>query len=480
MMNLFKKQRSSSILGLALDGSRLDGVVLRRSNGSLHVQKTFNASLALNLLTGDPELVGREIRNHLDEAGIRERRCAVCLPLSWALTLQTKVPDLAETDVAGVLQIEAERGFPHALEALSLGHSRCRCANGEQYATLVAIPRNHLAALERILKAAQLKPVTFSLGIAALQRPGDVSSDGIAALALGESSAELQVNGGGGIVALRSLDSVFETEGVQQRLSADLLARELRITLGQLPAGFRDPVHEVRVFGHGESARHFLNEGRSPLAAMGLSARRVEHYAEDQFGRRLPPGTEVSPALSLAATWVTGGAPCLEFLPPKVKPWQRLSERYSSKKLVWAGATAGAAALVLAGALLFQQWKLSRLQTQWAEIQPKVEDLQNMQQQIKRFRPWFDDSHRILTILRKVTEAFPEGGSVTAKTLEIRDLFSVTCSGVARDNQAFLKMLDQLRATKEVADLKVDQVRGKTPLQFTFNFHWGAGGANEN
>jgi len=47
---------------------------------------------------------------------------------------------------------------------------------------------------------------------------------------------------------------------------------------------------------------------------------------------------------------------------------------------------------------------------------------------------------------------------------------------VARDNQAFLKMLDQLRATREVADLKVDSVRGKTPLQFTFNFHWGESG----
>ena len=94
-----------------------------------------------------------------------------------------------------------------------------------------------------------------------------------------------------------------------------------------------------------------------------------------------------------------------------------------------------------------------------------------MQQQIKKFRPWFDESHRNLTILRTVTEAFPDEGGVTAKTLEIRELSSVTCSGVARDNQAFLKMLDQLRATKEVTDLKVDQVRGKTPLQFTFNFH---------
>jgi len=43
-------------------------------------------------------------------------------------------------------------------------------------------------------------------------------------------------------------------------------------------------------------------------------------------------------------------------------------------------------------------------------------------------------------------------------------------------------MLDQLRATKEVADLKVDNVRGsgKAPLQFSLNFRWEPGGVNEH
>src|SRR5437899_6053978 len=115
MMEFFQSKRTpSSVLGLTLDGARLQGVVLRRTNGSLQVVKTFGVSLALNPLTGDAELVGREIRNHLDEAGVRERRCAVCLPLSWALTLQTKMPALPEADAANFLEIEAERGFPYA------------------------------------------------------------------------------------------------------------------------------------------------------------------------------------------------------------------------------------------------------------------------------------------------------------------------------------------------------------------------------
>src|SRR5947208_13353048 len=72
-LNKLKRQRLSSLLGIALDGSRLDGLVVRRTNGSLEVQQSFSVSLSLDPLTADAELVGREIRNHLDAAGIRER-----------------------------------------------------------------------------------------------------------------------------------------------------------------------------------------------------------------------------------------------------------------------------------------------------------------------------------------------------------------------------------------------------------------------
>ncbi len=92
MTNVFKKQRPSSALGLTFDGNRLEVVALRRTNGSFQLQKTLVAPLALSPLTGDPELVGREIRNHLEQAGIREHRCVVGLPLSWMLVASNRHP----------------------------------------------------------------------------------------------------------------------------------------------------------------------------------------------------------------------------------------------------------------------------------------------------------------------------------------------------------------------------------------------------
>jgi hypothetical protein len=478
MIEVLKKKKPSTVLGLTLEKDRLEGTVLRRSNGSLNVLQTFTVPLALNPFTGDPELVGREIRNHLEQAGVRERRCVVGLPLSSAMFLLVEVPDISEEDIPGFLQIEAERGFPYGQDALYMSTLRF-ASNEKQYAALVAISRNNVSQVEAALKAAQLKPVSLSLGVSALQNPGKEKSNGVLALALGPNNVDLQVSCDGGIIALRSLDEAFESEGVQKQLSVDFLIREIKITRGQLPPLLRDLVRRVRVFGRGEMVRRFVSDIMPRLDPVRLQVEWVEGYPPDEFPKRLPPGAPVSAPLSLAASWLTGTGAGLEFLPPKVRPWQRLTTRFSSRKLAWATSAAACLLLLVGGAFGVQQWQLSRLQSEWVVMEPKVKELEALQQKIKTFRPWFDDSFRSLTILRKVTEAFPEEGVVTAKTLEIRDLSSVTCSGVARDNQAFLKMLDRLRGIKEISDLKVDVLRGKTPMQFTFNFHWGEK-ANEN
>jgi len=135
-VSFLKRRAPSSLLGLTLDGNRLEGVVLRRSNGSLQVNQRFTATLSLDPLTNEPELVGREILNHLDAAGVRERRCVVAVPLKWALAAHTRIPELPEADVVSFLQIEAERGFPTDVTTLQIATSRLLSASGEKHATL--------------------------------------------------------------------------------------------------------------------------------------------------------------------------------------------------------------------------------------------------------------------------------------------------------------------------------------------------------
>jgi len=468
-INFPNSQALSSLLGLALDGSRLEGVVLRRTNGSVQLQQHFSATLSLDPLTNDPLLVGREIRNHLEAAGIRDRRCIFGLPLKWALVVHTKVPEMPEADAASYLEVEAERGFPCDVSTLIVATSAYSSPTGEAQATMVGIPRNHIELLEQVLRAAQLKPVSFSLGITALQQPGADASNGVLALLIGESVVGLQITVGGGVVALRALEGGENG----QHLNAEAVSREARITLGQCES--RQAVRRIRIFGPRELAQELAEEMQSRFQPMGLRVEVVTKYERGEFGLHLPPELPVSPASSLAAERLAGQKGAFEFLPPKVSAWQKFLTRYSSGVLQKA-AIAVAAVLLLGGSVFgYQEWQLVRLRSAWEQMSQKARDLDGIQANIRKFRPWFDDSVRTLSILRQLTEAFPEEGVVSAKAVEIRDQNVVTCSGITRDNQELLKTIERLRAAPSVTDFKMGPIRGKAPMQFTFDFHWAEG-----
>ena len=481
----FRRKHPSSLLGLALDGNLLEGVVLRRTNGALVVGPRFTATLSLDPLTNEAELVGREILNHLEAAGVRERHCVVAVPLKWALATHTKLPKLPEADVAGFLQIEAERGFPTDVATLQVATSRLVSSTGEEHVTFIGVPKNHIGRLEQALRAAKLRPVSFSLGITQLQ-PAN-AEDGVLALVLGDSQVDLQISCGGGVAALRALEDVLEPEGNRRVIHGDLTAREARITLGQLPADLRGLVKRIRIFGEGEQAQKLADELRPRFEPAGLKVELVTTYPANEFTRVIPPDTAVSRAFSLAARQLAGRNDSFEFLPPTVSAWRQLTTKYASGKMRTAGLAAAAVILLIIGLFGFQQWQLFRLRSRWATMASKVKELTAVQDQIQKFRPWYDDSFRYLGIMKKLAAAFPEDGSVTAKTLEIRELTEtrdpgaarnvsvVTCSGTAANYAAWIKTVHQIGAVDGVSDL-VPQTRGKSPMQFTLDFHLKGGG----
>ena len=479
-INFGKRKPLSSLLGLTMDGSRLEGIVLHRANGALQPGPSFTATLSLDPLTAPPELVGREIRNHLDAAGIRERHCVLGVPLKWVLTAHTELPRLAPEDAANLLQLEAERAFPSDPATLRIADSRVALAGDKQYVTLAGIPNTQLATLESVLAAAKLKPVSFALRLGALQPPGEAKSEGVLALLIGENHVSLQITCGGGIAALRALEGAIETESGQRILQANLVARETRITLGQLPAELRAGVRRIRLFGPRELAQQLADALAPRFEPMGLKVEVVTAHAPGEFGVPLPADAALTGAFSLAARALVGQSPAFEFLPPKPTVLQQLSARYASGKARTIGLAAAAVLVLVVGAFAVQQIQLMVFRSRWNKIAAQVHELETVQQQIRQYRPWYDDSCRSLSILKQVTLAFPEDGVVTAKTIDIREGSTVSCSGSARDQAAFLKTYSQLRGAENIADLKVDQIRGKTPMQFTFAFRWNQGGGHEN
>jgi hypothetical protein len=216
------------------------------------------------------------------------------------------------------------------------------------------------------------------------------------------------------------------------------------------------------------------------LESMGLRVDVVTRYAGNELGLQIPADTAVSPALSLAARRLAARPTPFEFLPPRVTGWQQVAARYSSRKLRAVGAATALLLLMVGGMFGFQQLQLMRLGSQWSSMAARVKELEKVTEQIHQFRPWYDESARALVILRQLTQAFPETGVVTAKTVEIRELNAVTCTGVARDNQELAKTMDRLSATAGISDFHRGPIRGKSPIQFTFDYRWSEGGKREN
>jgi hypothetical protein len=476
----FKRQRPSTVLALALDGSQLDGVVLRRTNGSVQLLQSFSATLSLDPLTADAELVGREIRNHLDVAGVRERNCLVCVPLKWAMTTHVEIPELAEADVPGFLQIEAERGFHSDAESLYFATSRYSLS-GKQYAALIGIPRNNVVVFEKVLRAAKLKPLSFSISMTALQPPGAEKSNCVMALMVGESNVGLQITCGGGIAALRTLESTLEMDGGRRVLHADVVVREARITLGQLPAELREKIRTVRIFGPRDFAQQLADELELRLEQMSLKVEVVKNYAPGEFGVQFPPETAVSPAFSFAAEYLAGRDTFVEFLPPKVPAWQQFATKYGTGKARKAIAAATALLIILFGLFLYQEIQLVHWQSRWNQMSVEVGQLKAIESKIQQYQPWSDETVRGLTILKAITAAFPVDGAVTAKSLEIRDLSTVICSGTARSMQSLVMTQGQLQKNPGFVGVKITQVRGHSPqLQFTLDIQCNEGGFRAN
>ena len=447
---------------MAFEPGHLRAALVRRGKSAPPEVRAFSAPLTLDLLHPEPELVGREIRNQLEAAGVAERHVVVALPPAWVMTLPVALPPgLAGDDLDGFLQLAAERGFPSAPEELQIVRSGWE-AEGERRVTLLAVARAQLDKLDPVLRAAGLRPAGFTLALTAVPGALGSAAEGQITLWLEGEGAVLLVGLEGAVVAWRALEATIESEAGERVLHSAALLRELRITLQQVPAAARPALCRLGLQGD--------------PALVGGFATAVEAWANDAnlkvvaAGPGRVPGEELVERLALARASGQGGG--LEFLPPRPSRWAQLAARYSSRRLATAGA-AVAGLLLLAGlGFGWQEYQLWSLRSRWETMAPAVKELETVQSRIREYRSWYDTSFRNLSILRKVTECFPETGAVTAKSFEINGQTNVSVSGTARDNASLLRTQDLLRQSREVQAVKIEQIRGKTPAQFTFNFRW--------
>ncbi len=479
---MMKLMRSTpgSMLGISLEGRVLNACVVRRHGQRLEPGKTLRTELALDPLTASPELAGQEIRNKLDEAGLHGRLCAIAVPASWVFSLQLVLPDVSAEDQRSFVELQAERDLPFAPEDLVIGVGRWGEAAAMR-ATVLAIPRVRVNAIEQVMRAAKLRTVSITTGLPALPATAGAAQSGAAGkrrltLLLGGRGAEM-LAWVDGVAALRTVEEAGG-EGQDFSLDAESIGRQIRITMGQLTPEARSGIRELAIVGEPLAAADLAEELKGPAGRLGLAVERVEAAAAGPvlFGGHVAVGVALAAAAAACPLW--GRAQLYEFLPPHENKWKALSHRLSKRGTMGAIVIALAALLGFGGSFGYQAYRLSVLQSRWNAIESDVKSVEALRDNVRKYRPWFDDSVKSLQILRTLTGAFPVDGVVYAKTIKITNEEKVLCTGMSRSDTVRQQMAKQLQESPGILDMHID-VQGQPPQQqFTLSCAWRGGKSN--
>jgi hypothetical protein len=455
---LKKRLQVRTALAITIESGRVAVDLVRREADATRVVSAFTLPIGADGVLANGEKAGKELAAQLAVAGIRERRCVVCIPANWALTTSTEVPEMSAEDLRGYLELRAEREFPVAASELRLAHCTFLGPDGKGRATIAAVPAKRMEALERMFAAAGCQAVSVSLGLESCLPVADLPA-ALHFVANG-THVDLVIAAGGGIAAVRSLPAPTD----EAAFDAATFSREVRITLGRLPDPLRQQVTQARFTGSPATAETLCLEIRQHLTRMGIESR-LQRLA----GGATPPAA----AVEAADCHFRHQPVAFEFLPPRVDRWQTALRQFDDKQRRWIAL--GIVALVLLPIITFivRSRIESSLEAEWNGMRRKVAELESAQQRIRQFRPWFDPAPQSLQIVESLAATFPDQGDVWAKSLQVIDGTKVTCSGFARNQSALLAWFDRLRSRRDVSGLQVQQVRGENPIQFSITYKWG-------
>ena len=96
---LKSRLRTRAVLALTLKSGSMSALLLREQEGVIQVVQPLSIPVSANAIVADPAKAGQELAAALEQAGIRERRCVVCIPPGWALTSSAEMPEISGDDL---------------------------------------------------------------------------------------------------------------------------------------------------------------------------------------------------------------------------------------------------------------------------------------------------------------------------------------------------------------------------------------------
>jgi hypothetical protein len=436
-------------LGIALASRSMKVAEIGNGSDSYRVNHTAEFVFGESDSLQDPLALGAKFAAFLREHLFSARQAVFGLPAQWLMFREKMLPPAPPQTLQSMLAIQAERDFSLEPQLLTLDYVLGQASGDGQPALLVAALRERVEQVRTFAEAAGLK--TYVITATTLALAAATGKDHV--LYAGANGVELATRGPGGLVGLRHIATGSMIKSLAGQASSLHVSGALRRAL---------------VTGAPDQARGEItlwdDVGVEPAMVQGLAL---------ELGMPLVRG-ESFHAAHVEALPAAHAAGCValalsQFL-PALAPINLLSSRLAAKPPSRIStpvvASAVAALVVLIGAAyMFIVWRESSQEV--AELRQKRDEMKENLDSAKAFvgrvnatRTWYERRPNYLECLRTVTLCFPEEGRAWTSSFTLRDDMKGILSGRAVDEKNVLDVLDRLKATPSLANVKMLYMRG--------------------
>jgi len=473
------KNNNKPVLVVSLTSKLFSFVLAESSRGKVVLKKTGMIPLRVNPLVDDVDVVGCELKEHLDKNGISDSSCILCLSLDKLMLKQWSIPDIDDEELQDYVEVQVEQDFGFGDDELAMDYTTFIHTDTTRSVVALAALNNSFERLKSIVKASGLKLISASCGCAELSNAVNDSSSHLI-LSCDAAGVNMTVGRGDELFMMRQLTQKNDITATSVSTVVNETVRQLKISFSQLPPSLVSEISSVDIYGDKIIAEPLFDAINTKLPKLSVELKDCALLTDNNSSEQVELKMDMMPdQISTAANYFAGKEPAFELVAQKRALFNFKGALPSSKIASWATIAGAVAVLVLLISFISVKWELSSLRSQSEDIAAEYRASTKLKSRVKYLDRWFSTKTKSLDVLKEVTLAFPESGSVWATSFIISEDNEVEISGKATSQKAWLEMQENLRRSKSVKDLMVRQsterVNDREPVSFGFRFYWVGG-----